>query len=203
MPDADLFEAVSDGSASIVTDTIDRFTASGIRLESGKELEADLVVTATGLKLEMLAGMDITVDGRAITLSESMAYKGMMFSGVPNLAWSMGYTNASWTLKCDLTCAYVCRLLNHLESKGYSQCTPTVKDPNMATLPWIDFSSGYVQRSLHLFPKQGEEKPWRLYQNYALDILSLRFGSVDDGAMVFAPPREPAVAPNLTAAEAS
>jgi len=203
VPDADLFEAINAGRADVVTDTIDRFTKSGVRLDSGQELEADLIVTATGLQLKMLAGMAIEVDGREITLSETMAYKGMMFSGVPNLAWSMGYTNASWTLKCDLTCAYVCRLLAHMDDKGYSQCMPTLQDPDMPTLPWIDFSSGYVQRSLHLFPKQGQEKPWRLYQNYALDILALRFGRVDDGSMVFSPPRQSAAQPSLTAVEAS
>lgn len=197
VPDADMFEAISEGRAEVVTDTIDRFTKRGVRLNSGRELEADLVVTATGLQLEMLAGMQMTVDGREVHMPDLMAYKGMMFSGVPNLAWSMGYTNASWTLKCDLTCGYVCRLLNYMESKGFTQCTPTLRDPNMKTLPWIDFTSGYVQRSLHLFPKQGEEKPWRLHQNYFLDILALRYGRVDDGSMQFAPAREPAPEPTV------
>ncbi len=203
VPDADLFDSINEGRVDVVTDTIDCFTEKGIRLASGSELDADLIVTATGLELKMLADLDITVDGHSITLSETMAYKGMMFSDIPNLAWSMGYTNASWTLKCDLTCAYVCRLLNHMESKGYTHCTPIVRDPEMETLPWIDFTSGYVQRALHLFPKQGAEKPWRLNQNYALDILALRFGRVDDGSMAFSPPRERAPQIDLAPAEAN
>ena len=185
VPDADLFDAVVDGSASIVTDTVQRFSEKGLELSSGRELEADLIITATGLDLKILADLEISVDGQRMMLPERMAYKGMMFSDVPNLAWSMGYTNASWTLKCDLTCGYVCRLLKHMDSHGYTHCTPHVTDPDMEQLPWIDFTSGYVQRSLQRFPTQGARTPWRLHQNYALDILALRFGRLEDGSMIF------------------
>jgi monooxygenase len=183
-PNGDLFEAIRGGRASVVTDRIDTFTEQGLKLASGAELEADLVVTATGLNLLALGGMEIAVDGREVKLAETMSYKGMMLSGIPNLALALGYTNASWTLKCDLTCEYVCRLLNHMDKHGYQQCTP-YRDPAIAELPFIDFSSGYVQRSIDQFPKQGSKAPWRLYQNYALDILNLRFGAIEDGAIQF------------------
>jgi cation diffusion facilitator CzcD-associated flavoprotein CzcO len=185
VPDGDLFEAISEGRASVVTDQIETFTETGIRLTSGAELEADLVVTATGLNLLALGGMEIAVDGREIDISETMSYKGMMLSGVPNMAIAFGYTNASWTLKADLTCEYVCRLLGHMDAGGYRECRPRERDPSMPEEPFIDFSSSYVQRSIHQFPKQGARAPWRLYQNYALDIFTLRFGSVEDGAMEF------------------
>ncbi|MCW3069450.1 MAG: flavin-binding family monooxygenase [Solirubrobacterales bacterium] len=193
VPDGDLFEALCAGRASIVTDHIDTFTEDGLRLASGAELEADLVVTATGLNLLTLGGMQIAVDGRDVDVSQTMGYKGMMLSGVPNLAMAFGYTNASWTLKCDLTCGYVCRLLNHMDEHGYRQCTPQNRDPSISEQPFIDFTSSYVQRSIDQFPKQGSKAPWRLYQNYALDILTLRFGSIEDGAMEFS---EPAIAPD-------
>jgi monooxygenase len=185
VPDGDLFEAICAGRASIVTDHIDSFTEKGLRLASGAELEADLVVTATGLNLLTLGGMQIAVDGREVDVSETMSYKGMMLSGVPNLAMAFGYTNASWTLKCDLTCGYVCRLLNHMDEHGQLQCTPQNRDATVAEEPFIDFSSSYVLRAIDQFPKQGSKAPWRLYQNYALDILSLRYGAIDDGAMEF------------------
>jgi monooxygenase len=185
VPDGDLFEALSAGRASIVTDQIETFTETGIRLASGAELEADLIVTATGLNLLALGGMELAVDGREVDVSETMSYKGMMLSGVPNLAMAFGYTNASWTLKADLTCEYVCRLLNHMDARGYRECRPRERDPSMPELPFIDFSSSYVARSIDRFPKQGARAPWRLYQNYALDILSLRLGSIDDEAMEF------------------
>jgi hypothetical protein len=130
-------------------------------------------------------GMEIVVDGEQIELPQTMTYKGMMLSGVPNLALAFGYTNASWTLKCDLTCEYVCRLLNYMDAHGYRECRPSERDPSMPEEPFIDFSSGYVLRAIDKFPKQGARAPWRLYQNYALDILSLRFGSVEDSAMEF------------------
>jgi monooxygenase len=185
VPDGDLFAAICDGRASIVTDHIDTFTETGLRLRSGAELQADLIVTATGLNLQAFGGMQIAVDGRSVDLAETLSYKGMMLSGVPNLAMAFGYTNASWTLKADLTSGYVCRLLNHMDAHRYRRCTPHNSDPSMAEQPFIDFSSGYVQRSIHLFPKQGAKAPWRLYQNYALDILSLKFGAIEDGAMQF------------------
>jgi monooxygenase len=188
VPDGDLFRAIHLGQASVVTDHIEHFTEKGIRLKSGQELEADLVVTATGLHLNVLGDMKLTVDGQAVDPAKTFNYKGMMYSDVPNLASSFGYTNASWTLKCDLTCEYVCRLLNHMARHGYRQCTPRNNDPSITAEPWIDFSSGYVQRSLAIFPKQGSKAPWRLYQNYARDLMSLRFGKVDDGVMEFSRP---------------
>jgi monooxygenase len=188
VPDGDLFEALSAGSASIATDEIDTFTETGIRLASGAELEADVVVTATGLNLLALGGMQMAVDGRDIALPETLGYKGMMLAGVPNLALALGYTNASWTLKCDLTCEYVCRLLKHMDEHGYRQCTPLNRDPGLPTRPFLDLTSGYVQRSIAQFPKQGIRSPWRLYQNYARDILMLRYGSLDDEAMEFSNP---------------
>jgi cation diffusion facilitator CzcD-associated flavoprotein CzcO len=187
VPNGDLFEAISHGRASVVTDHIDSFTETGIRLAGGRELDADVVVTATGLNLLALGGIELSVDGRDVVLGETMSYKGMMLSGVPNFAFAVGYTNASWTLKCDLTCEYVCRLLNHMDKHGYRLCAAQNGDPTVRPLPFIDFSSGYVQRSIEKFPKQGSKAPWRLYQNYPLDVLSLRFGSVTDGAMEFSP----------------
>jgi cation diffusion facilitator CzcD-associated flavoprotein CzcO len=185
VPDSDLFNAIKTGAASVVTDQIESFTPKGIRLKSGQELDADIIVTATGLKLSLLSNMQVTVDGVVKNMSRTMSYKGMMYSDVPNLASSFGYTNASWTLKCDLTCEYVCRLLNYMDRKGTSIATPKA-DPSVAELPWLDFSSGYVQRALDVLPKQGATKPWRLYQNYALDLVTLRFGAVNDGTMQFA-----------------
>lgn len=185
VPNGDLFQAIREKRATVVTDHIATFTEKGVALRSGAELEADLVVTATGLELKVLGGVELTVDGRRIDLAKAMTYKGMMYSDVPNLASCVGYTNASWTLKCDLTCQYVCRLLNHLEGSGYRSCTPRTNDPSVEREPWVDFSSGYVRRSLDKFPKQGSKAPWRLHQNYALDALSLRFASLEDGAMEF------------------
>jgi monooxygenase len=185
VPDADLFQAIREGRASVVTDHIETFTEKGLKLKSGAELEADLIVTATGLNLIALGGMQVAVDGRNVDLAKTLSYKGMMLSGVPNLAIALGYTNASWTLKCDLTCEYVCRLINFMDRNGYRQCTPRNNDPSIREEPFIDFSSSYVVRSIDKFPKQGSKAPWRLYQNYALDIMSLKFGAVEDGAMEF------------------
>ena len=185
VPDGDLFEAIKAGRASVVTDTIETFTEKGVRLASGAELEADLIVSATGLQLEVLGGLAVSVDGQPVDFSKAMTYKGMMYAGVPNLASAFGYTNASWTLKADLTCEYVCRLLNHMEKTGTRQCTPRLNDPEVVPQPWVDFSSGYFQRSIHKLPKQGSKRPWKLYQNYALDIVTLKFGTVTDGAMEF------------------
>lgn len=190
VPNGDLFESLKEGSASVVTDHIDTFTENGIRLKSGRELEADLVVTATGLNLKVLGGLDVTVDNQPVEFSKTFNYKGMMYSDVPNFASAFGYTNASWTLKCDLTCEYVCRLINAMDEKGVQQCTPRNTDPDMDEEPWLDFSSGYVQRSIHMFPKQGTKLPWKLHQNYARDIFSLRLGKVDDGVMEFSNPNE-------------
>ena len=184
VPDGDLFEALNSGRASIVTAEIDRFTPQGLRLKDGRELPADVVVTATGLQLNVLADMALSVDGRPVDLGRTLVYKGMMYGGVPNLASTFGYTNASWTLKADLTAGYVCRLLNHMDRHGWTTATPQVQ-PGVAPQPFLDFTSGYVQRSLAQLPKQGDRKPWKLYQNYLLDLLTLRFGRVEDGVMGF------------------
>jgi len=202
VPDSDLFRAIKEDRASVVTDQIERFTPKGILLKSGRELEADIIVTATGLKLQLLSGLQVSVDGVAKNMSKTMSYKGMMYSDVPNLASSFGYTNASWTLKCDLTCEYVCRLINYMDRKGYQIATPA-RDPHVEEMPWLDFSSGYVQRARDVLPKQGATKPWRLYQNYALDLVALRYGAVDDGTMQFAKAHPVAVpvAPERLAAE--
>jgi cation diffusion facilitator CzcD-associated flavoprotein CzcO len=184
VPDGDLFREINAGRMSILTDHIERFTQSGIKLQSGEELEADVIVTATGLQMKLFSGLDVTVDGTHVDLSKTMSYKGMMFSGVPNFAAAFGYTNASWTLKADLTCEYVCRLLRYMDRRGYRQCMPK-RDSSVAEVPWLDFTSSYVQRALHQLPRQGAKKPWRLYQNYARDLLALRFGSVKDRAMQF------------------
>jgi monooxygenase len=203
VPDSDLFEALRTGAASVVTDKIETFTPTGITLESGKTLDADVIVTATGLKMSLLSNIAVSVDGVAKAMSRTMSYKGMMYSDVPNMASSFGYTNASWTLKCDLTCEYVCRLINHMARTGTQIATPK-GDPSVQELPWLDFSSGYVQRALDVLPKQGATKPWKLYQNYALDMVTLRFGKVDDGTMKFEkahPVAANANAPQAIAAE--
>lgn len=184
VPDADMFEAISDGRASIVTGTIDRFTPNGIRLASGEEVKADIIVTATGLKLQLLSDIEFVLDGLGRPLAGALSYKGMMFGDVPNLSYTFGYTNASWTLKADLTAAYLCRLLRHMDGKGFDIAVPRT-DPGIETLPFLDFTSGYVQRALPLLPKQGAVKPWRVHQNYALDMAALKFGALDDGVMEF------------------
>ncbi len=188
VPDADLFEAIKSGRASVTTDTIKSFTPTGIELDSGTIIDADVIVTATGLKLQLLSGLVVSIDGVTTDIGKSLAYKGMMYSGVPNLASSFGYTNASWTLKCDLTCEYVCRLLDHMERTGLRQVTPRRNDPTVTEEPWLDFSSGYVQRSIAAFPKQGNKAPWKLHQNYARDIITLKLGALDDGVLEFSNP---------------
>jgi monooxygenase len=186
VPDGDLFREIRRGRASVETDQIDTFTETGLKLVSGAELEADVIVTATGLNLLALGGVELAVDGEHVVLSETVSYKGMMLSGVPNAALALGYTNASWTLKCDLVCEYVCRLLNHMDAHGYRQCVAQTGPDTIAEEPFIDLNSGYVLRSIEQFPKQGAEEPWRLHQNYALDIRNFRRGTIDDGHMQFA-----------------
>jgi monooxygenase len=193
-PDADFFRAIQAGKADVVTDRIATFTDAGIRLQSGGELAADIVVTATGLKLQLLGGIAILVDGKPVKFSETTNFKGVMFSDVPNLFAAFGYTNASWTLKCDLTCTYVARLINYMDRRSYAACTPRLRDPSVKPEPLIDFSSGYIQRAIDQFPRQGSKKPWKLYQNYVRDMLSLRFGAVDDGALQFERQRQSAAA---------
>lgn len=186
VPDADLFRALRSGRASIVTDQIAEFTPQGIRLASGAELPADIVVTATGLRLQMLGGAALTVDGRPVDLSRHLAYKGVMAGGIPNLALALGYINASWTLKCELSARYVCRLLNHMRARGYDVCLPETPPADGETRPALDLSSGYVQRAAAVLPRQGARKPWRMVQNYVSDLLALRYGALEDGALRFA-----------------
>jgi cation diffusion facilitator CzcD-associated flavoprotein CzcO len=193
VPDGDLFEAIRGGRASVATGTIERFTATGLRLASGEELPADIVVTATGLKLHLMGGAEILVDGVPQDVSKTLTYKAIMFSGVPNLAYIFGYTNASWTLKADLAADYVCRLINHMDEKGCSTCVP-VADSSVKPEPFLTFTSGYVQRALASLPNQGDRAPWRLHQNYALDLLSLRFGRIEDGTLRFGASPQPAAA---------
>lgn len=179
VPDADMFAAIKGGRADVVTDRIARFDEGGIVLESGARLDADIVVSATGLELQLLSDVAFSVDGRAVNLADCFSYKGMMYSDVPNLASSFGYTNASWTLKADLTCGYVCRLLNTMKKRGLRQATPRIAH-DVEAQPFLDFTSGYVTRALERFPKRGNRAPWRVHQNYAKDLMALRFGSVDD-----------------------
>ena len=188
VPDADMFRQIKAGRVSVVTDQIETFTETGIRLKSGQELTADIIVSATGLVLEVWNGIEVTVDGSRIDASRTLSYKGMMYEGVPNLASAFGYTNASWTLKCDLTCEYVCRLLNHMKKTGRRQVVPLNDDPNIEFEPWLDFSSGYVQRAMAKFPKQGTRVPWKLDQNYAKDLMNLRYARLDDGVLRFSNP---------------
>ena len=192
VPDGDLFKALSKGTASIVTDHIETFTEKGIKVQSGQELEADIVVSATGLELLFIGGIELSVDGEAVDLPNKLVYKGMMLEGVPNFALAVGYTNASWTLKCDLTCEYVARLLNHMRDTGLRQCTPVNQDSSVSPAPLLGLNSGYIQRSEHLFPKQGSRFPWQVHQSYLKDYRALRMSGVDeDDAMVFSNP-EPA-----------
>jgi monooxygenase len=188
VPDADLFEAIHRGEASIVTDDIETFTEDGIKLASGEELEADVIVTATGLNMQLLGGMEMSVDGEAVDPAATVAYKGMMLSGVPNAAMALGYTNASWTLKCDLCTEYVCRLLNHMDEHGHAIATPQPPPPGEPREPIIDLQSGYVLRSIEMLPKQGSRTPWRLHQNYPLDIIMLRRGPIEDEGIAFSSP---------------
>jgi monooxygenase len=186
VPDADLFEAIRTHKVEVVTDQIERFTATGLALRSGRHLDADLVVTATGLRLLFLGGVHLSVDGREVDPPRTKLYKGAMLSDVPNLAMAMGYTNASWTLKCELIAQYVCRLIDHMDRHGQRWCVPRVTD-DVGDEPLIDFSSGYVQRALPGLPRQGARVPWKLHQNYVRDLVMLRHRPVDDGALAFEP----------------
>ncbi len=185
VPDGDLFGAIRDKRAEVVTGKIETFTTDGIRLSDGRTLPADIIVSATGLELQVLGNVAMAVDGNPIDFAKTLAYRSIMYSDVPNMAATLGYTNASWTLKCDLTCDYVCRLLNYMDRRGYVQCTPRNLDPSIEASPALDFTSGYVQRSVAMLPKQGSKRPWRLHQNYALDLAALRYGRIDDGVLTF------------------
>ena len=185
VPDGDLFRAIRQGQASVVTDQIQSFTETGVRLASGATLEADIIVSATGLKLAMLGQAEIRVDGALVDPARTVNYKGVMATGVPNLANTFGYTRASWTLKSDLTARYVCRLLNHMRKTGSRQCLVAPPGADTQLLPWVDFSSGYFQRAADALPKQGSTRPWKLNQNYLSDLAALRFGALDDGVLRF------------------
>ena len=185
VPNGDLFNAINAGKASVITDHIDRFTKKGIKLKSGGEVEADLIVTATGLNLEVCNGIKLEVDNNEVDISKTMTYKGMMFSDVPNLVATFGYTNASWTLRADLTSEYVCRLLNFMDKKGYANCCPRTAEHVEQDGDWLDFTSGYVKRSMHKFPKQGSRDPWRNTQNFPKDVLAIRWGNIDNKELKF------------------
>ncbi len=184
VPDGDLFRSISRGDASVVTDRIDSFTPKGVLLESGEELAADVVVTATGLRLKAFGGAELSIDGEPVHLPDTMAYKGMLLAGVPNFVFTVGYTNASWTLKADLVAQYVMRLFRHLDRTGTRVFVPRL-EADVEAQPFLDFAAGYVLRSLHEFPKQGSRAPWRLRQNYLRDVLTMRHGKVTDDAMEF------------------
>jgi monooxygenase len=203
VPDADLFRALADGSAEIVTDTIKTFNAKGIELDSGAELEADMVITATGLNVLFLGGAEIRIDGEEPDMAKEMTYKGMMLSDFPNFAFTLGYTNASWTLKADLVAEYVCRLLNHMDVGGYAVCTPRIGDPSVTEVPLLDFNSGYVLRALEGLPKQGSKEPWKLKQSYPFDLRAMRFGPLEDGTMQFSHRAQPAATQALASASSA
>jgi len=191
VPNSDFFKSVRSGDASIVTDRIDTFTEKGILLESGEELEADIIVTATGLNLMALGGAEFSVDGQAVDISKTVSYLGMMFSDLPNLISTFGYINASWTLRADLTAHFACRVINHMDRSDYRQCTPRLReeDKDMAVQDWLtDFSSGYIKRGVHLLPRQGDKAPWLNTQNYMADRKSLPKREIDDGILRFTNP---------------
>ncbi|MFW2381085.1 MAG: flavin-containing monooxygenase [Acidimicrobiales bacterium] len=192
VPDGDFFKAVRNGAASVVTDQIETFTETGIRLKSGEEIDADVIITATGLQLVTLGEMDFVVDGQQVDFADTWTYKGMAYSDVPNMVSSFGYINASWTLRVDLTCDYVCRLLNHMSEVGASICVPRLRpeDAGMPARPWIEnFSSGYMQRMMPLLPKQGDRQPWLNMQSYTAEKKQFRRDPIDDGVMRFERPR--------------
>ena len=184
VPDGDLFQTIKDGKASVVTEHIDRFTEDGILLKNGEHLKADLIIIATGLKIRLMGGSIIKVDGKEVDPHESMVYKGMMISDVPNFAIAFGYTNAPWTLKTDLTANFMCKLINHMDRKGYHTVSPR-KDEKMEVIPFLNINSGYIERAQEILPQQGAKRPWRVYQNYFMDMMTTRFGKIEDGILQF------------------
>ena len=185
VPDSDLFNSIRDGRASVVTDVIDRFDEKGILVQSGELIEADIIVSATGIEINALNDIDVSIDNIKVEPHKKLSYKGMMLGGVPNLAFSFGYVNASWTLRADLTCEYVCRLLNQMDKQGVTSCVPEEDPKAMVDDDYIDFTSGYVQRALNRMPKQGMKSPWRNYQNYLKDIFLVRLFSIKDSTLKF------------------
>jgi cation diffusion facilitator CzcD-associated flavoprotein CzcO len=192
IPDSDLFEAINSGQASVVTDQIDCVTKKGIRLQSGADLDADIIVVATGLELKLMGGVEFSVDGESVHFPDRLSYKGMLYSDLPNLVQTFGYINASWTLRADLTSEYVCRLINRMDELGMRQCTPRLRDEDqdMERRPWIvGFDSGYMQRRMHLFPKQGDRAPWLNTQDFLADKKMVRNAPLEDGVLTFSNPR--------------
>ncbi|MCL4167086.1 UNVERIFIED_CONTAM: hypothetical protein GTU68_043161 [Idotea baltica] len=185
IPDNDLFESLKDGSASIVTDTIDQFTQKGILLSSGEEIAADLIVTATGLKVQLLGGLKAFIDGKPLNTGDLKAYKGVLFSDVPNFAVAIGYTNASWTLKCELNCEFVAKLLNHMDKNNHQVITARFDAENYDVEPLLDFDANYIKRALDVLPKQGSKAPWKVHQNYVKDIIALQFGKINSKYLEF------------------
>ncbi len=188
VPDGDLFKVLRKGKASVVTEHIDRFVERGIRLKTGEVLEADIIVTATGLDLVMFGGAELAVDGKPFQVNQSMGYRGIMLRDLPNLAAVVGYTNASWTLKADLSSEYFCRLINHMDATGMRQVTARDSTGDVREEPFLNLDSGYIQRAAERMPKQDDRMPWKLYQNYVLDLALLRYGKVEDGYLVFSSP---------------
>ena len=190
IPDGDLFQGISSGKASVVTDEIDTFTETGILLKSGELLEADIIVTATGFNLNVLGDIAFTIDGKPLVFSDTIGYRGTMFIGVPNMAWVFGYFRASWTLRADMIADFVCRLLKHMDAKGATRVTPTLReqDAGMPLLPWVDpenFNPGYLTRGIHLMPKQSDHAPWKHTQDYWSEKNEMPLADLDDGALVF------------------
>jgi cation diffusion facilitator CzcD-associated flavoprotein CzcO len=185
VPDADLFTAIKSGKAEVVTDRIARFTSAGIALQSGRQLAADVVVTATGLVVKLFGGVAIRINGAPMNSADRVIYKGQMLDGVPNFAFAFGYTNASWTLKCDLTARWVCRMLDHLDQHGHRACAPVLRDSAIVPEPMLTFTSGYIERAAAVMPKQGSAAPWRVHQNYLADLSVMRLGRIDDGVLEF------------------
>ena len=184
-PNGDLFKAIRSGKAGVVTDTIETFTETGIKLSSGEELQADIIVTATGLNMQLFGGAVAHRNGEPIDLTRSMTYKGLMLSGVPNMAITFGYTNASWTLKADLVSEFICRVLNYMDANGFDRVEPQHPGGAVDELPFMDFTPGYFRRAMESLPKSGSEAPWKLKQNYFFDMRTIRYGKVDEESLMF------------------
>ena len=184
VPDGDLFKAISDGKAGVVTGQIKAFNQAGISMEEGTQIDADIIVLATGLKMQLLGGASISVDGQPFAIADSMVYKGMMISGLPNFTYSFGYTNASWTLKVDLTANYLCKLIQYMDDHHFKNVRP-VAPSNLSKTDFLDLSSGYIKRAESLLPKNGTKKPWRVYQNYIMDMLNIRVSKVRNKYLSF------------------
>jgi cation diffusion facilitator CzcD-associated flavoprotein CzcO len=190
LPDGDLFQGISAGKATVVTDQLERFTEKGVLLKSGKELEADIIVTATGFNLCVLGDIEFTVDGEPVDFADTVTYRGLMFTGIPNMAWVFGYFRASWTLRADLISELVCRMFKHMKAMGTDVVTPRLRteDDNMPRLPWVDpenFNPGYLTRSMHLMPSQGDHEPWVFTQDYWKEKDEFPAANLDDGSLLY------------------